>query len=62
MADRFYGLDRGERLVTIDTSTTGKDVEVVVDDAVGLTKKDIVLALQGIGDAVLEDTGFNNND
>ena len=62
MADRFYGIDRGERLVTIDTSTTGKDVEVVVDDAVGLTKKDIHLALLAVSSAVLEDEGFNGND
>lgn len=60
MADRFYGVDRGQTRVTIDTSTTGLDVEVVVDNAVGLNRKDIALALEAIKDAVLKDTGLNS--
>lgn len=59
MADRFYGVDRGQTKATIDTSTTGLDVELIVDDAVALTKKDILLAIQAIYDAVKEDTGWN---
>jgi hypothetical protein len=55
MADRFYGVDRGESKATLGTSTTGKDIELVVDDAVGLTKFDKVTALEKIMKAVLED-------
>lgn len=58
MADRFYGVDRGQSKATVDTSTTGLDVEVTVDDAVGLTKKDIITALEAVKKAVLEDAGF----
>ncbi len=60
MADRFYGLDRGQTLVTIGAATANLDVEVVVDDAVNLTKKDILTALDQIKAAVLEDTGFTD--
>lgn len=60
MADRFYGFNRGEILPTVDTSTTGKEVELVVDDAVGLTRKDIYLALEQLERAIQEDAGFNN--
>lgn len=58
MADRFYGVDRGQDKATVDSSTTGLDVELTVDDAVGLSKKDIILALEEIKKAVLEDVGF----
>lgn len=58
MADRFYGVDRGQTAATVDTSTTGLDVELVVDDAVGLEKKEIVQALDAIIKAILEDDGF----
>lgn len=58
MADRFYGVDRGQDKATVATSTTGLDVELVVDNAVGLEKKDIILALEEIRKAVLEDDGF----
>ena len=58
MADRFYGVDRGQTKATVDSSTTGLDIEVTVDDAVGLTKKDIIVAFEAIKKAVLEDVGF----
>lgn len=58
MADRYYGVDRGQDKATVAASTTGLDVELVVDDAVNLTKRDIVNALREIEKAVLEDTGF----
>lgn len=60
MADIFYGADRGQTAVTRSTTTTGLDVELVVDDAVSLTKKDILLLVDAIRDAVKEDTSFNN--
>jgi hypothetical protein len=55
MADRYYGLDRGETTPTVDTSTTGKDVELVVDQAVNLTRGEIYNALTLIQKAVQED-------
>ena len=58
MADRFYGVDRGQTRATVGTSTTNLDVELILDDAVGLTKKDVILALEAIQKAFLEDTGF----
>jgi hypothetical protein len=60
MADRFYGVDKGQSKATVDTSTTGLDIELIVDDAVGVTKKDIVIALERIKEAVLQDGGFNS--
>lgn len=58
MADRFYGVDRGQTAATVDSSTTGLDVELVVDDAVSLTKQEIINALEAIKKAIVEDTGF----
>jgi len=58
MADRFYGVDRGEDKATVSASTTGLDIELVVDDAVSLTKKDIYLAFRAMEKALLEDAGF----
>jgi hypothetical protein len=55
MADRFYGVGRGENVATVAAATTGKDVELVVDDAVGLTKLDKITALEKILKAVKED-------
>lgn len=55
MADRFYGVDRGESKATLGTSTTGKDVEAVIDDDVSLTKLDKITALEKIIKAVKED-------
>lgn len=56
MADRFYGLDRGQTTVTVSAATTGLDVELVVDEAVSLSKKDILLALEEFKKAILQDT------
>lgn len=48
MADLFYGLDRGDTEFDIveQASSPTKDVEVVVDDAVSLTKAEVIQALQ----------------
>lgn len=58
MADRFYGVDRGQTAATVDTSTTGLDIELTVDDAVSLEKADIIKAMKAITKAILEDAGF----
>jgi hypothetical protein len=59
MADRFYGIDRGEqgvRNVTEGASSTATtDVEVRVD-LIGMSKLEVLLALDTIKEAILQDT------
>lgn len=59
MADRFYGIDRGEqgvRNVTEgSTSTATTDVEVRVD-LIGMSKLEVLLALDSIKEAIAQDT------
>ncbi|GAB2178706.1 hypothetical protein [Dongia sp. agr-C8] len=57
MATRFFGLNRGEQAlsVTKDTSTTGKAIELAVNDAVGLKKSEILVALRQFEQAILDD-------
>ena len=56
MADIFYGLDRGdiEEDIVTDTSSPTKDIEVAIDDAVGLTKSEIVQSLQKLINHVMK--------
>lgn len=56
MADRFYGVDIGagnSTVVSEDSSTTSKSVEVVVDLAVVLTREKAILAVERIRDHLL---------
>jgi hypothetical protein len=59
MADRFYGIDRGEQGVRNVTegaaSTATTDVEVRVD-LIGMSKLEVLLALDTIKEAILQDT------
>lgn len=57
MTARYYGFNRGDIEVTVGTSTTSKNVELVITDGVaGLTKRDIVdEALVRIAQSVLQD-------
>jgi hypothetical protein len=59
MADRFYGIDRGEQGVRNVTegaaSTATTDVEVRVD-LIGISKLEVLLALDTIKEAILQDT------
>lgn len=58
MADRFYGIDRGNqgvRNVTEAASTTGLDVEVRVD-LIGMSKVEVLLALDVLKQAITQDT------
>lgn len=59
MADRFYGIDRGEqgvRNVTEGSSSTATtDVEVRVD-LIGMSKLEVLLALDTIKEAIIQDT------
>ena len=58
MADRFYGIDRGNqgvRNVTEAASTTSLDVEVRVD-LIGMSKQEVLLAIDTIKEAIFQDT------
>lgn len=60
MANIYYGLSRGENTVSVDTSTTSKNVEVVVLEGAinggsALRKAEILEALDKIKAAVMED-------
>jgi hypothetical protein len=59
MADRFYGIDRGEQGVRNVTegaaSTATTDVEVRVD-LIGMSKLEVLLALDTIKEAIIQDT------
>lgn len=59
MADRFYGIDRGEqgvRNVTEGaTSTATTDVELRVD-LIGMSKLEVLLAIDTIKEAIIQDT------
>jgi hypothetical protein len=60
MADRFYGIDRGEQGVRNVTegaaSTATTDVEVRVDLDANMQKMEVLLALDTIKEAILQDT------
>jgi hypothetical protein len=58
MATRYYGVSRGETAATVAASTTSKNIELAVNDAVSLEKADIVKAFEAIKKAILEDAGF----
>ena len=55
MADLSYGLDRGVTLPVEGTSSGGYDVEVLLDNAVGLTRKEAILALEKIIQVIQQD-------
>ena len=55
MADLSYGLDRGATLVVEGTGAGTLDMELIVDNAVGVTKKDLVLALTRFTQSIQED-------
>lgn len=50
MADRIYGLDRGQTEFSVSEGSVSptKDVEVVVDLAKNLTKAEVIMALDMI--------------
>ena len=60
MAERFYGIDRGEqekRNVTEGAGSTATlDVEIRVDLAAGMSKQEVLLAIDTIKQAIFEDT------
>jgi hypothetical protein len=54
MATRFFGINRGEQSTSIatGTSTTGKAIELAVNDAVGITRKEVLDSLDLLRDAI----------
>lgn len=52
MATTYYGIDVGETTVTVDTSTTSKDIELAVDDSNAPTNLDVAIALKEIAHEV----------
>jgi hypothetical protein len=57
MASQYWGIERGAQpsSVTTGSSTTSKKIELVVDLTSGATKKDVILALEALRQAVLND-------
>lgn len=55
MADIFWGADRGDQVEDIVRAAASptKDVEVVIDDAVSLTKSEVLLILDQIKERIL---------
>lgn len=60
MADIFYGLDRGDTEFDVaqGSNSPTKDVEVVVDDAVNLTKEEVVRALDMIKNHIIKNADY----
>lgn len=56
MADRFYGLDRGDTEFDVADalSSPTKDVEVVVDLAIGMDRDEVIRALDMMKNHILK--------
>lgn len=56
MATQYFGVTRGaaKTSITTGTSTTSKSIEVAVNDAVGITKGELVVKLREIIDYILD--------
>lgn len=55
MADHFYSVVRGERApnqVTVGTSTSSEAIELRVLDGTGISKTELLLAVQAIADKI----------
>ena len=59
MADVFYGMDRGDTLVDVVRAGASptKGVELVIDDAVSLTRTEVLLALDYFKQAIIRNDG-----
>jgi hypothetical protein len=62
MADVSFHLDRGGNgvggYVTEGTAQGTSDIELIIDNAVGVTKKDIFLALEEFSKVIKESSSF----
>ncbi len=48
MASRYYGISRGEGYVSEGSSTTSKEIELVIPTIGNVTKLDLILAMEKI--------------
>lgn len=60
MATIYFGIAREENIATVDTSTTSKEIELAVDDAVGITRYQLLKALDRVRRTILETEDFND--
>lgn len=60
MAARYIGINKDETEATVAAATTGKQMELVIDDTALRKKNDVYLALVLIRDALIQDTGYGN--
>lgn len=59
MADRYYGIDRGDNAfkdVVDASSSPTKDVEIVIDLAVNLERSEVLQLIDILKDRILADT------
>lgn len=56
MADRFYGVNRGEHAEDLSegAATSGKDVEVRFDLSAGMEKSEVLIALEEIKNYIIK--------
>ena len=55
MAIQFIGINRGQQTVDVasGTSTTGRQIELAVNDAVGITRKEVLDSLDKLRDFIV---------
>jgi hypothetical protein len=56
MALHYFGINRGNKPTTVTSgnSTTSKDIEVTVELTSGADKEDVLVALESIKNAILQ--------
>jgi hypothetical protein len=56
MATQHFGLNRGERIESVSTGTsgTGKSIDLAIDDTAGLTRGEIEIALDTLQRFILD--------
>lgn len=56
MALHYFGINRGNKptTVTSGSATTNKDIEVTVELTAGADKEDVLVALESIKNAILQ--------
>lgn len=57
MAKRYYGLDIGGELAEVSegSSTTSKGVEISFDITAGVTRQEVLNAIENIKNAIIQD-------
>jgi ubiquinone/menaquinone biosynthesis C-methylase UbiE len=54
MAIQYFGIHRGQQSLDVatGTATTGRAIELAVNDALGITRKDVLDSLDKLRDAI----------